>query len=84
MFSTRSPRVYSGAMEYTNRESSVDKSHKDRVDGVSCRLLNTVRQGDFYILTDDFDSCTSFLWLSESIRVQRLTMVRRHSRTGNG
>jgi len=21
------------------------------------RLLNTIRQGDFYILTDDFDSC---------------------------
>ncbi len=26
------------------------------------RLLNTVRQGDFYILTDDFDSCASFWW----------------------
>lgn len=34
------------------------------------RLLNTIRQGDFYILTDDFDSCEFFLdyqkmWTSE-------------------
>ena len=32
-------------------------------DGVYEPLLNTVRQGDYYILTDDFDSCTFFLSL---------------------
>jgi len=28
--------------------------------GVYEPLLNTVRQGDYYILTDDFDSCPYF------------------------
>lgn len=26
-------------------------------DVVRARLLNTIRQGDYYLITDDFDSC---------------------------
>lgn len=26
------------------------------------RLLNTIRQSDYYLITDDFDSCTSRAW----------------------
>lgn len=37
------------------------------------RLLNTVRQGDFYILTDDFDSCASYWHVDEW--QQHLTMI---------
>lgn len=25
---------------------------------LSLRLLNTIRQGDYYLITEDFDSCT--------------------------
>jgi hypothetical protein len=33
------------------------------------RLLNTIRKGDYYLLTEDFDSCE--WWLSLSLRLRR-------------
>jgi hypothetical protein len=59
MFLIRSPRAFSAEMACTNREYKRQSLIRIELT-VSHRLLNTIRQGDYYILTHDFDSCSSF------------------------
>ncbi len=75
-------------MACTSREYSLNSRTGIALTRSPDRLLNTVRQGDFYILTDDFDACESFREIDMTMRyewVQQLIIrLHRHSRAGDG
>jgi len=38
------------------------------------RLLNTIRQSDYYLITDDFDSCMPFLTFYAYLNIESLNI----------
>ena len=61
MYSTLSRLARLAETACTNREYPQNSHTRIALTRRSDRLLNTVRQGDYYILTDDFDACESEL-----------------------
>lgn len=58
MCSTKSQLVFLAIVEYMSRECLVCSRYMLSSNSpLASRLLNTIRQGDYYLLSDDFDSC---------------------------
>jgi hypothetical protein len=73
VYSTLSRLACLAATACTSREYPLDSRARIALTQCPDRLLNTVRQGDFYILTDDFDACESFRELRWKCSMSRST-----------